>query len=83
VRRLAARAHLWGGLLLGPVILVLGLSGAALVFRAELDDALGGPPAVTAGPPRALDAIVASRSSPSPARRARSSSRRGAISPIA
>ena len=60
MRRLAARSHLWGGLLLGPVVLVLGLSGAALVFRAELDGALGGPRAVTrAGPPRALDAIVA------------------------
>jgi len=55
VRRLAARAHLWGGLLLGPVVLVLGLSGAALVFRAELD----APPAVTPGPARALDAIAA------------------------
>ena len=60
MRRLAARAHLWGGLLLGPVILVLGLSGAALVFREELD-ALGGVPVTVAGgPPRALDAIVAS-----------------------
>jgi uncharacterized iron-regulated membrane protein len=59
VRRLTARAHLWGGLLLGPLVVVLGLSGAALVFRAELDDALGGPPPVSAGPPRALDAIVA------------------------
>ena len=59
MRRLAARAHLWGGLLLGPVVLVLGLSGAALVFRAELD-ALGGTAATVAGgSPRALDAIAA------------------------
>jgi len=55
MRRLAARAHLWGGLLLGPVVLVMGLSGAALVFRPELD-AL---PTVTPSPPHALDAIVA------------------------
>jgi len=59
VRRLAARVHLWGGLLLGPVVLVLGLSGAALVFREELD-ALGTAPATVArGAPRALDAIAA------------------------
>src|SRR5262245_13636517 len=57
-RRLAARVHFWGGLLLGPVVLVLGLSGAALVFREELD-ALGGPPAIAAGPPRGLDAVAA------------------------
>jgi uncharacterized iron-regulated membrane protein len=60
MRRLAARAHLWGGLLLGPLVLVLGLSGAALVFREELDDALGGPHAIrSAGAPRPLDAVVA------------------------
>jgi uncharacterized iron-regulated membrane protein len=60
LRRLAARAHFWGGLLTGPLVVVLGLSGAALVFRAELDEALGGPPAIAAGGPvRALDAIVA------------------------
>jgi len=60
VRRLAARAHFWGGLLTGPLVLVLGLSGAALVFRAELDEALGGPPAIApGGPVRALDAVVA------------------------
>jgi len=58
VRRLAARAHRWGGLLLGPVAVVLGLSGATLVFRAELDT-LGGMPAVTSGAPRPLDAIRA------------------------
>ena len=60
MRRLAARAHLWGGVLLGPVVLLLGLSGTALVFRDELDDALGPPRAVTrAGPARALDAVAA------------------------
>ena len=59
-RRLAARVHLWGGLLLGPLIVVLGLSGAALVFRTELEDTLHRPAAVrTAGPVRSLDAIVA------------------------
>src|SRR5262245_8693762 len=59
MRRLAARAHLWGGLLLGPVVLLLGLSGAALVFRDELDAALGGSRAVTrGGPPRTLDAVA-------------------------
>ena len=72
MRRLAARAHLWGGLLLGPVVLVLGLSGAALVFREELDGALGGPPAVTReGPLRALDAVVVAALLTEPGGRAR------------
>src|SRR5688500_4240785 len=59
-RRLAARAHFWGGVILGPLVLVLGLSGTVLVFRPELDAALSGPPAITAGgPPGSLDAVVA------------------------
>lgn len=54
------KLHLWVGLLTGPLLLVLGLSGAALVLGSELDDALaGGRPAVSgAGPPASLAALV-------------------------
>ena len=38
MRRVAVRVHLWGGLVTGPFLLVLGLSGTALVFRAEIDE---------------------------------------------
>jgi uncharacterized iron-regulated membrane protein len=41
MRRLAVRVHLWGGLVTGPFLLVLGLSGTALVFRAEIEEAVG------------------------------------------
>jgi uncharacterized iron-regulated membrane protein len=34
-RRLAGWLHLWGGLVMGPLILALGVSGMALVFRPE------------------------------------------------
>ena len=37
--RLAVRLHLWTGLVSGPLLLVLALSGAALVFAAEIDAA--------------------------------------------
>jgi uncharacterized iron-regulated membrane protein len=45
-RRLAIRLHLWGGLVMGPLILALGVSGMALVFRAELEQMIDGAPAV-------------------------------------
>ena len=63
-RRAAVRVHLRSGLIAGPLVLVMGLSGAALVFRPELEEALAGAPAVTgvavAGPPAApsLDAVL-------------------------
>ena len=44
-RRLAIRVHAWTGLLVGPLVVVLGLSGAALVFRPELDALLTSSPA--------------------------------------
>lgn len=55
------RVHRWIGLLTGPVILVLGLSGSVLVYRDTLDAALGGrPPAVEpAASTASLDAAVA------------------------
>ncbi len=60
-RRLAVGVHLWGGLLTGPLLLVLGLSGAALVFRPEVEDALNAVPALaraegTAAP--SLDGVL-------------------------
>ena len=62
MRRLAARAHLWGGLLTAPLLLVLGLSGSALVFGPEIEHAFDGRPALvspaTATTP-SLDAVVA------------------------
>src|SRR5688500_8721849 len=45
-RRLAIRLHLWGGLVMGPLILALGVSGMALVFRTELEHMIDGAPAV-------------------------------------
>jgi len=61
MRRVAARVHLWGGLVTGPLLLVLGLSGSALVFGPELEQALDGPPviATTATSAPSLDAVVA------------------------
>ena len=37
MRRLLYNAHLWGGLIAGLLVIVLGLSGSALVFRADLE----------------------------------------------
>src|SRR3989441_1450866 len=61
MRGVAARVHLWGGLVTGPLLLVLGLSGSALVFGPELEQALDGPPviATTATSAPSLDAVVA------------------------
>jgi uncharacterized iron-regulated membrane protein len=55
------RLHRWIGLFTGPVILVLGLSGAVLVYREELGAALDGrPPAVEpAASTVSLDAAIA------------------------
>lgn len=62
MRPAVARMHHWIGLLTGPVVLVLGLSGAVLVYREELSAALDGrPPAVEpAASTVSLDAAVAS-----------------------
>ncbi len=59
-RRLAVRLHLWGGLLTGPFLLVLGLSGVALVFRAEIESLESATPAVASfrPGPASLDAVV-------------------------
>jgi uncharacterized iron-regulated membrane protein len=37
MRRFLRQIHLWVGLVAGLVIVALGLSGSALVFRAELE----------------------------------------------
>src|SRR5437660_4313574 len=60
-RRLAIRLHLWGGLLTGPFLLVLGLSGAALVFRTEIESLESTTPVVASArqPAASLDAVVA------------------------
>ena len=60
-RRLGARLHLWGGLITGPLVLFLGLSGAALVFRTQIEAVEFSPPVVTSARMAApsLDAIVA------------------------
>src|SRR5438309_9795419 len=59
-RRPAIRLHLWGGLLTGPFLLGLGLSGAPLVFRTEIESLESATPAVASSGPGApsLDAVV-------------------------
>jgi uncharacterized iron-regulated membrane protein len=59
-RALALRLHLVVGVLTGAALLVLGLSGAALVFRPEIDEVLYAAPAApaTGAPPASLDALV-------------------------
>ena len=53
------RLHGWTGLLAGPLVVVLGLSGAALVFRPELDELLAGPPSIAGGVSTpSLDAVL-------------------------
>lgn len=71
-RRLAVRLHAWTGLVLGPLVVVLGLSGATLVFRPELDALLTGSPplAVTVSPP-SLDAVLRAALLPHPGGEAR------------
>jgi uncharacterized iron-regulated membrane protein len=50
--------HLWSGLVAGPLFVVLGLSGAVLVFRPELE-ALTGPPVAERGAAApSLDAVL-------------------------
>jgi uncharacterized iron-regulated membrane protein len=73
VRLSVRRLHLWTGLVAGPLLLVLGLSGGVLVFGSELDDALaGGTPVVSGtGPMASLDAIAAAARTPSPGARLR------------
>ena len=60
-RRIAVRLHLWGGLVAGPVVVVLGCSGAVLVFRQEIEHLESAPPVVMGARPSAqsLDAVVA------------------------
>ena len=67
-RRLAVRLHAWTGLLAGPLLVVLGLSGTALVFRSELDEMLAGPPplAGVAMSAPSLDAVLRAALLPHP-----------------
>lgn len=70
MRRFLRQAHLWTGLVAGLVIVALGLSGSALVFRADLErfaarDWLDPAPR---GAPRPLDELVAAARAVDPAR---------------
>jgi len=67
-RRLAIRLHLWGGLVTGPFLLALGLSGIALVFRAEIEVLESTTPALARAsrPAPSLDAVVAAASARHP-----------------
>ena len=57
---------------MGPLVVVLGLSGAALVFRPELDALLNGPPPLAASVSApSLDAIVRAALLPHPGGEAR------------
>ena len=40
VRRVIFQVHLWSGLLLGAYLLIVGLTGSAIVFRGEIEDAV-------------------------------------------
>jgi uncharacterized iron-regulated membrane protein len=70
MRRVLRQVHLWIGLVAGLVLVALGLSGSALVFRADLErfaarDWLESAPA---GAPRPLDELVAAARAVEPAR---------------
>lgn len=71
-RRLAVRLHAWTGLLAAPLVVVLGLSGATLVFRPELDELLAGAPplaGVVSAP--SLDSVLRAALLPHPGGEAR------------
>lgn len=54
LRRAALALHLWGGLILGVYWSALGVTGAVLVFRPEIDAALTASLRRVAPPPRAV-----------------------------
>lgn len=56
LRRAVFHAHLWSGLALGLYLLVVGVTGSAVVFRGEIEDALH--TALTRVPPAAERAPV-------------------------
>lgn len=58
-RRAALKIHLWSGLLLGAWFVLLGLTGSALAFYLEIDEALNPRIALSApmAPPPSVDAI--------------------------
>ncbi|MES1203176.1 MAG: PepSY-associated TM helix domain-containing protein, partial [Pseudomonadota bacterium] len=61
VRKILFQVHLWAGLILALPFLVLGLTGALLVFDQDIDSALNAqkPPTANAGPVRSYDAVAA------------------------
>jgi uncharacterized iron-regulated membrane protein len=67
-RRALFQIHLWTGLLVGVYVVAVSISGSAVVFRREMNGALGGGPRfVTMGPVRLTDeklAAVAERAHP-------------------
>ena len=56
LRRAAFQIHLWAGLLIGLYVVVLSLSGSALVYRNELDRYLATPRATFNEQARAMNA---------------------------
>jgi uncharacterized iron-regulated membrane protein len=40
LRRALVQVHLYGGLILGLYVLIIGLTGASLVFREEMEDGM-------------------------------------------
>lgn len=56
LRRAVFHVHLWSGLALGLYLLVVGVTGSAVVFRGEIEDALHAP--LTRVPPAAERAPV-------------------------
>jgi uncharacterized iron-regulated membrane protein len=66
------RLHAWTGLVAGPLLLVLGLSGTTLVFRSELEDVLAPSPRLaSAAPARSLDSVRSAALLPHPGAEAR------------
>ncbi|HWA22534.1 MAG TPA: PepSY-associated TM helix domain-containing protein [Caulobacterales bacterium] len=61
VRKILFQIHLWSGLVLALPFLVLGLTGALLVFDQDIDSALNAqrPPIASAGPVQSYDAVAA------------------------
>jgi len=58
IRRLLFQVHMWTGLALGALLVVLGLSGSLLVYNEEIAR-WSTPPATAVGTPAPLDALVA------------------------
>jgi uncharacterized iron-regulated membrane protein len=68
VRRFLFQVHMWIGLVLGLLLVLLGLSGSILVYDDKVADLLDPPPAATAvGAPLPLDRLIAAARAAAPA----------------